>query len=482
MSLTSFGGGERQDPRELVGYPGDYGPGPISTAEEVESLFNLGQLACLMSSRLTNVAVVADRGPLNLRALGDFSSLHPTFGVSGVVAPGSELDYEVVDLARRRFGDDPNVDSELLLKPGREENIWVNSGDFELRLRAPDSDGSPQPSGSSFRFAHEGYDIKRLRDNGVAGETSRAEFCDRLISQLSQMNPDVVFLDNFKVLLAPNIVQAFEGKIINIHPSVLPLIKGFRPEKRAYEGESPEASGYTLHVVNEDMDGGPTLFQERVPVLPVDTEMLERLGESEYAHFREEQARVRIMYAQRKFVPWVLSIYASGLERKVVEEAEAFGYEGRAGFEQSAEYQQVKKDDAPYQRLVFRNPAASPHNDFREWVTLEHLLSAPPAAEISDGIGGLFNYQFTLARSNGQPMFGELITRLESAGLEPEMSQLNIGDGDHISLRSLGSCARVLAEFGVSALQERMPTHVLSRRKPIKNQEIVLPHGVQPED
>lgn len=474
MSISVLGGGERQDPRDLVGYPGVYEPGPVGSPEELESLYNLGHLAYLMASRTTNVAIVADRGPLNLRALGDFSDLHPTFGVTGVIAPGSELDDEVLDLARRRFGDTPGIDLDFLLRPGHEENVWTNRGDFELRLQAGDRQHP------AFRFTHEGYDIKRMRAPGAAGEIEREEFCGRLVRQLTQTDPDIVFLDNFKVFLAPNIIQGFPERIVNIHPSVLPLIKGFRPEKRAIEGETPEANGYTLHIVNEDLDGGPTLFQERVPILPVDEEMLLRLGEAEYAKFREEQARVRIMYVQSRFVPWVLAIYASNLERKVVEDAEAFVYEGRPGFEQSAEYQESKEEtDKPYQRLVFRNPAAATWADLQEWVTLEHLLFAPRVAEIHAGIGGLFSYEFSLPRTDGRPVFGELITKLEEAGLKPEMTQLNIGDADRISLRSLGSCARILTEFGVTALQERRPTHVLTQRKPIKNQELVLPHGIQ---
>jgi folate-dependent phosphoribosylglycinamide formyltransferase PurN len=475
--LVPFDGGvephkEDYDPRDLVGFPGEYRRGRVATVNEIESAMNLGYLEGTIGKRPTNVAVVVDRGPLNLRSLGDFSETHPAFAVTGVLAPGSELDNEVLDLARGTVGDSFGVDIEYLLRPAREDHVWVHRGDYELRQEYGDGSYSPL-----FRYVHEAYDIKKMRQKGQAGEIEREEFCDRLILQLLQMNPSVVFLDNFKVFLAPNIVRAFKDRIVNIHPSVLPLIKGYRPEKRAFEGEHPEANGYTLHIVNEEMDRGATLFQQRVPVLPVDEDMQKRLGETEYATFREEQARLRIMYAQSRFVPWVLAIYASDMERKVVEGAEAFAAEGRPGFEQTEDYAaMLEKDDRSYLRMVFKNPAATSFSGLQEWVTLEHLLRSPETANVPSEIGGLFEYEFTLPRQNGFPRFGELITLLEEAGVRPEMTQLNVGDVDVISLRALGSCATILAQFGVSALQERMPTHVLTPRKPIKRQEAILPY------
>ena len=71
-------------------------------------------------------------------------------------------------------------------------------------------------------------------------------------------------------LLSPGFVAAWDGRIVNIHPSLLPLHKGLDTHARALEAGDAE-SGCTVHIVNAALDDGPILGQARVPVLPGDT-------------------------------------------------------------------------------------------------------------------------------------------------------------------------------------------------------------------
>lgn len=100
-------------------------------------------------------------------------------------------------------------------------------------------------------------------------------FENALLNELSSANPDLVVLAGYLVQIPVSVIRAFENKIINIHPSLLPDFGG----KGYYGNNVHEAvlkagkreSGCTVHLVTENYDEGPILAQSKVPVLPSDT-------------------------------------------------------------------------------------------------------------------------------------------------------------------------------------------------------------------
>lgn len=98
----------------------------------------------------------------------------------------------------------------------------------------------------------------------------RAAFEAALLEPLLAAKPDLVALAGFMRVLTGDFVARFEGRMLNIHPSLLPKYKGLNTHARAIEAGDSEA-GCTVHEVTAALDDGPILGQARVPVLPGDT-------------------------------------------------------------------------------------------------------------------------------------------------------------------------------------------------------------------
>lgn len=81
---------------------------------------------------------------------------------------------------------------------------------------------------------------------------------------------EIVCLAGFMRILSQGFAQRWTGRMLNIHPSLLPLFKGLKPQQQALDAGVTE-SGCTVHWVIPDLDDGPTILQRRVPVLPGDT-------------------------------------------------------------------------------------------------------------------------------------------------------------------------------------------------------------------
>ena len=99
----------------------------------------------------------------------------------------------------------------------------------------------------------------------------RAGFEAALQDELIVAGVDMVCLAGFMRILSANFVRAWAGRMLNVHPSLLPKYPGLHTHARALAAGDAEA-GCTVHLVTEDLDGGPILGQARVPVLPADTE------------------------------------------------------------------------------------------------------------------------------------------------------------------------------------------------------------------
>lgn len=91
-----------------------------------------------------------------------------------------------------------------------------------------------------------------------------------MIDILKSKSVDLVCLAGFMRILSREFIQAFQGKIINIHPSLLPSFPGLDPQKKALE-YGVKFSGCTVHFVEEEVDSGPIILQAVVPILSADT-------------------------------------------------------------------------------------------------------------------------------------------------------------------------------------------------------------------
>jgi phosphoribosylglycinamide formyltransferase 1 len=100
---------------------------------------------------------------------------------------------------------------------------------------------------------------------------TREDYDRAIVAELRRRDVALVCLAGFMRLLSPVFVDAFPDRILNIHPSLLPKYPGLHPQKQALDDRATE-SGATVHFVNKDLDAGPIVLQERVPVLSGDTE------------------------------------------------------------------------------------------------------------------------------------------------------------------------------------------------------------------
>jgi phosphoribosylglycinamide formyltransferase 1 len=100
---------------------------------------------------------------------------------------------------------------------------------------------------------------------------SREAFEAELARHIDASEPDLICLAGFMRILTPGFIRRYAGRLLNIHPSLLPKYPGLHTHARALAAADAEA-GCTVHEVTAELDAGPILGQARVPVLPGDTE------------------------------------------------------------------------------------------------------------------------------------------------------------------------------------------------------------------
>jgi phosphoribosylglycinamide formyltransferase-1 len=134
--------------------------------------------------------------------------------------------------------------------------------------------------------------LDRARAAGVPVEVlshrdfrSREEYDAALVDRLRAHGVDLVCLAGFMRLLSPVFVRAFPGRILNVHPSLLPSFPGLHAQRQALE-HGVKVTGATVHLVDEELDHGPILVQRAVPVLECDDE------ESLSARIREQEHQI----------------------------------------------------------------------------------------------------------------------------------------------------------------------------------------------
>ena len=124
----------------------------------------------------------------------------------------------------------------------------------------------------------------------------REGFEAALLRPILAARPDILCLAGFMRVLTPGFVGHFVGRMLNIHPSLLPKYPGLHTHARALAAGETEA-GCTVHEVTAELDAGPILGQARVPVLAGDT---------------EETLAARVLAMEHRLYPAVLRRYAQG--------------------------------------------------------------------------------------------------------------------------------------------------------------------------
>jgi len=124
----------------------------------------------------------------------------------------------------------------------------------------------------------------------------RAAFEAALEAVLLPHAPDILCLAGFMRILTPAFTSRWAGRMLNIHPSLLPKYPGLDTHARALEAGDAEA-GSSVHEVTADLDAGPVLGQARVPVLPGDT---------------PDSLAARVLEAEHRLYPAVLERFAAG--------------------------------------------------------------------------------------------------------------------------------------------------------------------------
>ncbi len=113
--------------------------------------------------------------------------------------------------------------------------------------------------------------------------TERSEFDQALSLLIAAGDPDLVILAGFMRIIGPHVLGPFNGKMINLHPSLLPLYRGTNTYQRAIDaGDSQH--GASIHFVTEELDGGPVIAQAIIPVFSEDDSqsLAERLSPVEH--------------------------------------------------------------------------------------------------------------------------------------------------------------------------------------------------------
>ncbi|TQV84523.1 phosphoribosylglycinamide formyltransferase [Aliikangiella coralliicola] len=154
----------------------------------------------------------------------------------------------------------------------------------------------------------EAYGLTRAREAGIKAvsldhktHASRESFDKELAEEIKKDQPDLIILAGFMRILTPEFVQTFRGKLLNIHPSLLPKYPGLHTHKKALENND-EFHGTSVHFVTEELDGGPLIAQSQMRLI-VGSES------NEENELNEQQVMQRIQKLEHRLYPEVASWY-----------------------------------------------------------------------------------------------------------------------------------------------------------------------------
>lgn len=147
------------------------------------------------------------------------------------------------------------------------------------------------------------YVLERARKSGIKtllvernNYASKREFEDAIIKSLKEEKMDLIVLAGFMRILSVDFIRQYKGRILNVHPALLPSFKGAHAIKDAFD-YGAKITGVTVHFVDEEVDHGPIILQEAVRVNPRDT--LEKLEK-------------RIHKAEHRIYPEAIQLYIRG--------------------------------------------------------------------------------------------------------------------------------------------------------------------------
>lgn len=149
------------------------------------------------------------------------------------------------------------------------------------------------------RAAARGVPVAAVDHRPFTGD--RGAFETALLEPLLKAEPDIICLAGFMRILTPGFVKRFAGRMLNIHPSLLPKYPGLHTHARAIQAGDTEA-GATVHLVTPTLDDGPILGQARVPVMPGDT---------------PETLAARVLTVEHRLYPAVLRRFADGKQDRI---------------------------------------------------------------------------------------------------------------------------------------------------------------------
>jgi phosphoribosylglycinamide formyltransferase-1 len=145
--------------------------------------------------------------------------------------------------------------------------------------------------------------LQRARDHGIDAifigpqdfwkdkehrEEKRVEYDKKIIAELEKRKVDLVLLAGYMLIISPYFVNKYKNRMMNIHPSILPSFPGVNAQKQALE-YGVKYTGATVHFVDAEMDHGPIIIQDVVPVCEYDTEqtLSDRILEKEHEIYVE---------------------------------------------------------------------------------------------------------------------------------------------------------------------------------------------------
>ena len=135
------------------------------------------------------------------------------------------------------------------------------------------------------------FGLQRAREAEIAAHAitadrfaSREAFDRELMMEIDAYAPDLVVLAGYMRILSPEFVAHYQGRLLNIHPSLLPKYPGLHTHRQAL-ANGDEEHGTSVHFVTDELDGGPVILQAKVPVFPGDSEedVTDRVQTQEHA-------------------------------------------------------------------------------------------------------------------------------------------------------------------------------------------------------
>ena len=147
------------------------------------------------------------------------------------------------------------------------------------------------------------FGLQRASEAGIAGHAltasqfpSREAFDRQLVNEIDAYAPDLVVLAGYMRILSPEFVAHYQGRLINIHPSLLPKYPGLHTHRQVLEN-GDEEHGTSVHFVTDELDGGPVILQAKIPVFDGDD---------------EDEIQARVQAQEHAIYPLVVSWFIDG--------------------------------------------------------------------------------------------------------------------------------------------------------------------------